>query len=340
MSLFIFYILSICVKYCTSSAKQFLQNAKCREEIQMYHANVSKNPPKIQYHVQAYHWVTRRTKNGTSRRKVVTYKHDEELKYMSHQDQTENLAVLLKNATCVRLNSKFTWFKGSKLTENNWEMMVQALNMTAQKMDTHHEGWDSSTVQGFVTNQLAFSKNGIPCYLDFPVLLFFYVFGISLFYDTFFYSVTGQCNFNIQKTIYCDAFNGPQIEQFLQQQQNINFNQPNNNNQFNGMNQGNIGMQPSNQNQGFMHPQQNMGYPQQNMGYPQQNMGYPYNNNYNYGQIMPQQNQMGYPNNMMYNQNQFNMGQPNDNIMLPPQQFDGQNDYSNNQMIPVGNQVK
>lgn len=27
------------------------------------------------YISQAYHWVTRRTKNGTSRRKVVTYKH-------------------------------------------------------------------------------------------------------------------------------------------------------------------------------------------------------------------------------------------------------------------------
>ncbi|KRX05477.1 hypothetical protein PPERSA_04514 [Pseudocohnilembus persalinus] len=218
--LIVVYLIGTPVRIFSSSARKYLKNAKSREQIVEYGKQMAKLNPTLQYKVSSYHIVRSRSSKGkSSSRRVTTFTKEEQFSYSQVQDKTEDLSGIMQSDGCIRLKSIFVWYKGSPLTENNWEMLKNFMEQQAKCRDTHWEGHETSTIQGLLREQLVFI-NGIPFYLSLPVLILSYVFFLSIFYNILFYKSTGSCDFNIQKTVYCDQYIGNHLQQLISFQPN------------------------------------------------------------------------------------------------------------------------
>ncbi|KRX07650.1 hypothetical protein PPERSA_11199 [Pseudocohnilembus persalinus] len=306
---------ALIVKLIFSEARKYLANAKSRKVIENYQERMVGSMPIIQYHVNAYHYKRVKTKNGnTQKKKVITFRKTQQLPIINAQDNSENLAILMANSTCVRMQSNFTWMSGNDLTQQKWDYMVSYLRKEAEEKDEHVEGFDKSQIQGFQQQILAFTQ-GIPCYLQQFTMYFCYFIGLSIIYDTLFYSATAECKFEIQKTVFYgitnqnNGFPNNQAIPILNNNNSNNVNMVQNNKQFGQQQQENFPQQQQFQMQNPIIQQQQQRQQFQPQQYNQQYQQQPniYNQNQNFQQQQPyyhnqpQQPAQPYPN---YNQNQ------------------------------------
>jgi hypothetical protein len=151
--------------------------------------------PIIKQHVECYHYVTHRTKNGTSTRKVTTFMTSEVFKYSSCVDKSGNFEDSDNNVTNVDYLT--TWEPADEKTKQAHQQWRDYFVNTHKHRDSHFRTHQTIEYSNFAPFVVAYHRK--PKCLSFQNYCLFSIFWCTIPYRLWVDSISGDASVALHK---------------------------------------------------------------------------------------------------------------------------------------------
>jgi hypothetical protein len=147
-----FYLFYLSEAYCCSSTRKYVGNIVNLDAITKYFSTMRQTAPVITWHIECYHYRTRRTKNGTRRTKVVTHRAHMNYQYRAWRDVSPAIDGL-ENYGLTKMQFNKTFIFGNQQTSADYETRKNQF-IWANKRDVHQNFWMVHDIAKFEARML------------------------------------------------------------------------------------------------------------------------------------------------------------------------------------------
>ena len=142
------YVLYLILGLCCSDIREYISNTKRNAEYEATYSKMVKGRGFFKFWIECYHYVTVRTKNGTSRRKVVTHTANEIFHVAACFDESGQIGNIIDEKSYIFIHYLRRYYFTDDQSQNRF---VAAFNSFVHRnsRDTHQNYSHTFDIEGF-----------------------------------------------------------------------------------------------------------------------------------------------------------------------------------------------